>query len=208
MNYPKQILPEPSYKIIDCDIAACYLLRHVEVADINMLVDPETNLLYVGAICSPQERIEDLSMSLLGHFTVPFIHIAFHDQAKDKFMHYCAPDAVVDTPVYETEFYSKPDRACWYLLIGDVNNKLFKYQRSNQDLVATCRVVHTPMLWNFWHFSIRWSTDQGDLQDMSERERNKIAQKIGFAARVTFSKAAKTNVDSHVMVPESCYCKN
>jgi len=207
MNYPEEILPGIEYKQINCDLSGHFLLRFVETSDPSKLIDPVTEKLSVNAICSPREHIQDLSMNLLGIFKADYMHLAFHKSVYGKFMEYCDPDTIVDVPIFEKEFYHQPNRAGWYIDINQLHNKLFSYQKGNQDLTAICRIIHSPMRWNYWHFSIRWTTDQ-NLEDMDLKQRNNVAQKIGFAARVQFASLARMQPPDCPILEKACYCKN
>src|SRR5438093_5574162 len=123
MNYPEEILPNPNYKFIDCNLSQHYLIRFTNTKDIENILDPVTKNIKVEHICSPKERIEDLSMSLLGIYNEHHITLDFTPLGKDKFMHYCSPDEIVETPLFETDFSINNNRHFWCILIERIDNK-------------------------------------------------------------------------------------
>ena len=208
MDYPQEILPNPNYKFIDCALPTHFVIRHTNTSDKNQIWDSETNRIVLQHICSPEERIDDLSMSLLGIYTPDHIFLEFTDEGNVKFMEYCDPDIDPETPVFEKEFNTNENRRFWWMPISKVHNVQFNYTRSNEPYLATCMVRHTPMLWNYWHFSLRWSTDLGELENLEERQRKKVAKRIGHAARVSISHFASIDPPIFEPLESSCFTKN
>jgi len=89
-----------------------------------------------------------------------------------------------------------------------LNNKHFDYTRNNDPFTATCLVRHTPMRWNYWHFSLHWQTDQGLLEELEENLRKKIAKRIGHSVRVELSRLAKLTSPLQPLLASHCYNKN
>jgi hypothetical protein len=208
MEYPIEILPNPAYKIIDCELADHFLIRFFNAADENDILDPVTGQLKIQHICSPTERIDDLSLSLLGIYNPGHIDLEFTDAGKQKFMHYCPPNETVDVPVFETEFLQTPGRFYWCAAINKLSNQQFAYTRGNDPFTTTCMVMHTPMRWNYWHFSLRWNTDLGDLEALDDRQRRNVAKRIGQAVRVAISRFAVTQVPQSPQLSQQCYSTN
>src|SRR5690606_34460022 len=113
MDYPKEILPNPNYKIIDCDLSNHFVIRFTNTSDKEKLWDSEANAVIIQHICSPDERIDDLSMSLLGIYTPAHIFIELTEEGKAKFNAECAPDADVPVPVFTKEFIRNNNRHYW-----------------------------------------------------------------------------------------------
>ncbi|HEY4288113.1 MAG TPA: hypothetical protein VGN00_13500 [Puia sp.] len=208
MNYPIEILPSQHRKWIDCPLGDYFLIRHFELKEGEEAIDPETGNIRVKNICSPKENISDLSMSLLGIFTIRHINLKLTQEGRDKYLHYCQPDEVVLPPSHNIDFSNDANRRFWCISISRLNGKSFNYSRNNSNFSAVCRVHHTPMRWNFWHFSLRWETDLGPLEEMDERERNKIAQRLGHSARTIISHFARVEVPTHPVLPTGCYSNN
>jgi len=210
MKYPVEILPKPGYRIIDCDLNEHYLIRFTDTNDINEIWDNETNTVNPKHICSPREQINDLSTSLLGVYKVAHIFLQFTPSGEEKYVIYCAPDEDVETPIYGGDFVTNDNRHYWSAPMSKLLNREFKYERDNLPLTAICMVKHTPMKWNFWHFSLRWKLHTGEfLEDIdNEKTRKKIAKKIGQAVRVTIAQFAIIQEPEHSLLPKGCYCKN
>lgn len=208
MDYPIEILPNAAFKYIDCDLATHFLLRIINTRDINEFWDFETNMLKIAHVCSPREHIQDLSMSLLGIYRPQDIFIQLTESGKIKFNHYCEPDANVPVPVFEEEFILNEDRHYWWVPIDKLSNKEFPYERDNHPFVATCMVEHSPMRWNFWHFSLKWKTDLGDLEDLPEKQKKNVDRRIAHSARALIAKFAIIEFPENLILPKNCYCKN
>lgn len=208
MPYPNQILPTIGNKHIDCDVDDYFLIRHTEVANPAEIVDSETGFIRPRYICSPEERVDDLSSSLLGIFEHQFITLDFTHNGKGKFMFYCDPDEEVDVPIEGVDYNTNEHRNAWTIKIGLVNGIQFPYTIANEPYTATCHVVHTPMRWNFWHFSFRWHTDNlGPLDNLEPKQRQKVARRIGIASRALICNFARLMVPPHSILPEACYRK-
>jgi hypothetical protein len=208
MNYPQEILPNTNFKFIDCSLSDYYLIRTINTNNQELFWDKETNSLVIKYVCSPEERIDDLSMSLLGIYNIGHIYIDLTKEGKIKYGEYCEPDEIVDSPEFEIDFINNTDKHFWCAPINKLDNTPFDYTRGKDPFKATCIVKHTPTKWNFWHFSLRWITDLGPLEDLEEKLRSKVARRIGHAARVTISHFAIIHVPEHPIIPANFYCKN
>ncbi len=207
MSYPVQILPSLNRKQIDCDISEYYLIRFIEEAEINRIWDFETNTIVQQYLFSPKERIDDLSMSLLGIYTPEHVLLSFTESGSEKYFKYCNADANPEIPKDVLDFSLKPDRNYWCIPISKLHNLSFAYSSNQEPYSAICEVCHTPMLWNFWHFSLRWKTDQCDLKTLDDKKRRNISKRIGHAVRVTISQFASIQEPTYNVLPEKCYEK-
>lgn len=208
MDYPKKILPNPNYKLIDCDLSAHFVIRYTNTNDIDEIWDSTLNRVKEESICQQRDHIHDLSMSLLGVFTPDNIFIDFTEEGSPKYMAYCNPDAAVETPIYGADFITNPNRHYWWVSISKLHNVKFAYTRSDEPYEATCYVRHTPMLWNFWHFSLRWDTDLGSLENLDVKTKSKVAKRIGQAARVLIAHYASIQPPAFQLLDQNCYTKN
>jgi len=208
MDYPIEILPNPERKFVECDLSAYFLIRLTHTDDPNALIDPETGEIVLQHICSPKEHIDDLSFSLLGIYNVQHIRLGFTQVGKDKFVQPCLPNEPVEIPEYEIEFTNDEIRGYWHISIPQLHNIPFSYTRGSDSFTATCLVRHTPMRWNFWHFSLHWDTDLGPLDTLEEKKRRKVAQRIGHSARVILARHARLGMPEYPVLPENCYSNN
>ena len=207
MDYPEEILPNPNYKRIDCDLSNYFVVRFFNTNHISEILDPETNKVVIQHICSGSEKIEDLSMSLLGIYKPEHIFLDFTSQGKSKFMSYCEPDVNPTVPIFEDDYLLNKDRHFWWIPINSIHKRKVEYTSKEEPYVATCFVCHTPMLWNYWHFSLRWSTELKPLDKMDVKLKNKVAKRIGHSARVLISHFASIEDPDLTPLPSACYFK-
>jgi hypothetical protein len=206
MDYPIEILPGPTFKLIDCDLTDYFLIRHVDISKEESLIDADTNVVYKKYICPQSDHIEDLSTSLLGIFKTNYIYIAFTAEGGIKYFAYCYPNEIVEVPEFEKDFFNKEERKYWWVPIGKLHNREFIYNVGENQVSATCLVIHTPTKWNYWHFSLRWKTNIGLIGDLEEKKKRNIARKIGHSAIVAISQFAKVTSPEYTELPNECYC--
>jgi hypothetical protein len=213
MIYPAQILPNSNYKCIECDLSKHYLIRFTESNERVDLFDESLNQVKQTQICHPSENMRDLSTSLLGVFETSFIKINLTEAGKKKYNEYCDPDIVVETPVFNTDFIVKENRGFWVVLIGDINKIIADYTVGDIDtkFKATCIIEHTPMKWNYWHFSIRWNIEKKGFWhklELNESQRKKLGKRLGHEARATIAKFARIQEPCFSALETVNYCKN
>ncbi len=206
MNYPEQILPHLRKKLIKSDLSDFYLIHHVELNEGETMRDEVTNFIKTKNICDPTSRIEDLSTSLLGIFKCDYIKIKF-TQGSLHFYDYCSPDEQVNVPIYEEDFYLVVNRKFWVIKIDKLHQKQFSYFVNNQPQVATCIIKHTPAKWNYWHFSLRWETSEGQLADLPINQRSSLAKKIGTFARAVIAQFCDDKLLDYSIISEENYLK-
>lgn len=206
MDYPIELLPNPDYKSIDCNLSDKFLVRFVFSNVQEEIWDNEIGQIKAKHIYSPDERIDDLSMSLWGVFSLNHVYIDFTQEGKSKYMHYCNPNTEVEAPLFKTHFIKNENKHYWSIPINTLDKLPFDYTRSNTPFVAICKVLHTPMLWNFWHFSLRWDLgDLGQLEDLDYKERIKIARRIGHSVKAHIAKFAKIDTLPEIEIKKECY---
>lgn len=66
-----------------------------------------------------------------------------------------------------------------------------------------CQVLHTPVPGNFWHFSLRWITDEGDVI----YQMGKWRKRLFSAARNMIVEKASLNIPNLTVIPEQFYKK-
>ncbi len=204
MEYPTGILPNSDYKYIDCDLTLHYLLRHSDLS-LEEFYDTATRRIKLNAICHPKENIADLSTSLLGVFKIEHSRIRLTDKGKQKYNSYCEPDESIQVPLhedYEVALYSN----IWYVKIQSLQKIKVLYNRDEDEMVAECEIIHTPMKWNFWHFSIRWKTENIELS-LGKNPR-KWEQRLCNAARNALSEIITINEPTIFELPIHCYKKS
>ena len=210
MNYPSEILPNSTYKLITCDLSNHYLIRFTNSNKREDIFNEELNQVKQTEICSPSEGMNDLSTSLLGVFETSFIQIDLTDLGKEKYNDYCEPDIEVELPIFNTDFTVKESRGFWVVLIGDINETTADYTKGDIDtkFKATCIIQHTPMKWNYWHFSIRWKTEeQGFWHQLGDNQKKKLAKRLGHEARANIAKFAKIEEPNYSQLALEHFCK-
>lgn len=209
MAYPIEILPAPGYKLIDCDISAHFLLRIVYLKEDQNATDPETGKILLDCICSPSQRIIDFSCSLLGIYQPVHISIDLTEEGKHKYNYYCVPNAVVDPPQEEVDYTNGGNRTFWCVAINQLHDKTFEYQKGEELFTTTCQVVHTPMLWNFWHFSLRWLIGDEIVSEIGQQVNKKVAQRIGHSVRVILSQSLTEGLPAaYPIIDTGCFSEN
>ena len=170
---------------------------------------PGTQDINIHYICTPKERIDDLSMSLFGIYNAQHINLKLTANGNLVYNHYCEPDEDVPTPVPDRDFTNDGARGFWCAPVSKLAEIPFAYTRGNDQLTVICKVVHTPVKWNFWHHSLRWVTDAGPLEEIEDKnKRENVARRIGHSARAAISHFAKYKVPESPLLPRTCYCKN
>lgn len=205
--FPVKILPNPFYKIIECNLSDYCLIRYTDGA---CGFDHQTGFVAEKSICSPKENISDLSTCLLGVFRLEFLKISLTRNGIDNYSAYCAPDEKVSTPVYEADYTIEDNRGYWSVLIKDINNTIVNYTKSNFPFTATCVVRHTPAKWNYWHFSINWEIEDGFWHNLDDKQRKTLDKRLAHEARTHIKFHAKCQdipENAKEMSDKACYKK-
>ncbi|MEQ8426043.1 MAG: hypothetical protein RIA63_15090, partial [Cyclobacteriaceae bacterium] len=158
-------------------------------------------------ICQPRDQVADLSTSLLGVFEIEHLKIELTEEGKRKYNEYCPPDFDAKVPIYKGDYVWNFDRHFWSISIGDIDNVDVSYQRGDMPFKAKCLVIHTPMKWNFWHFSIRWRVDDEFWHNLDSKAQRKLAKRLGHEARSHIAKFAKAEVPNCYPLEEINYLK-
>lgn len=213
MHYPIEILPDTNRKLISCDISEHYLIRSTASKEVSDLWDSETEEILQNAICHPTDNITDLSSSLLGIFILKHNLISLTKEGKDKYGIYCNPDQKVIPPLFDVDFYINENKGCWFVLIGKINYLKIQYyfgDLPNKTFEAICTVIHSPALWNYWHFSIRWFLPDRDcyLEDIVDvKLKRKITKRLSTEARALIAKYAFIIEPQYLPLSPECYEK-
>jgi len=205
MNYPIRLLPQANYKEIECDLSSHFLIRVIKTKEINEIVNSETGLVKIEHIFSPRRHGSDLSTSLLGVFEISHIQIELTELGKTKYSHYCKPNDEISPPLHEQDYLINSNRHFWVVNIKDIMNAEVEYLDSSLPFKANCVIMHTPMKWNFWHFSIRWKTKDGFWNSLTPKEQEKLAKRLGTEVRAYISKYARIDEPNYVELEDDFY---
>ena len=208
MNYPTNLLPNPAYKKIDCDLSEYHLVRYTDTIDKSEIVEPSTGLIKAKYISYPSENISDLSINLLGIFQHEHLEIELTEKGKEFYMVYCEPDIKVEPPLYEEDFELNNNRGCWHLIIGEIQDTPVEYKIEQENFNAICKVIHTPMNWNYWHFSIRWLLEDNEYWIRQDKRGKKTWKKrLAHDARSHLQRFASIEIPKFKTIERGNYIK-
>lgn len=166
MQYPQHLLPQSHYRLIGWAawLEDYYLVRHTPDTD---MIDPDTEMLKVDYIV-PENRtsqVRDFSTSLLGTFGREDCFWQIVGDRKGYFLfELWTPGEQPDEPVWQQDFQRDESRGMFFLRIGDIVDQKVPYTiGGKENFTAVCKVKHTPNRANFWHFSVRWFNQDGDI---------------------------------------------
>ncbi len=167
MSYPERLIPREEFCIIDFDRANTrtkYLIRHTDIVDIS---NKEGKL--KGELVSTDDNynhLRDFSTNLLGVFQLEDIQWVW---AKGT------PCLGTWHPGEEGIFPSNKDvvlgagRGCFYLSIFVFHHKrFFTLSEQEGESEVECKLLHTPLMSNFWHCSLRWYCDGEDSESWNK----------------------------------------
>lgn len=209
MQYPNEILPQSTFKSISTkDIAEYSLIRHVDDQTELTILDEITGLIKTEFIANPTNHSRDLSTSLYGIFKIQHTKIRLTPEGKSKYSLDCAPNTVVDPPIFNTHFDTYQNRTYWIIKVSDIHNQVLEYTNNNEIINAECLIEHTPVKWNFWHFSIRWKFNDGRYwHEMEPKDIKKYSKKIGHETKSLISKFAHIILPEYQTIPHPVYSR-
>lgn len=164
MVYPDRLLPRPNYRPIS-DIEALnsyFLQRSTPDSDV---IDPETNTIKPSYISFQSGHLHDLSTNLISVFVPEDRFWRIVGEKKDYYTRelWSVGETVV-TPFHPNDFEYIDTLGAIYFLIHQLNGLSISYNIGDQDgFIAICKILHTPVRSNFWHFSLRWFNEEGDV---------------------------------------------
>jgi len=215
MNYPFEILPNPYRKLFTCVFQKHKIIRAIKDSTLydlptnrDEIRDVKTNLIKEKYICSPSHNLADLSVSLYGVFNASHNEIELHGDGKAIYNLDCSADEKISPPVFEDHFILVP-RFYWWMEAEKMHLQTIQLNYNNNQYLVRCHVVHSPMRWNFWHFSFRWEIDGlGYLHQLSDQSvKNKLAKKIGEIGRAQVKMHAQWSELDPFTLNKSCYKK-
>jgi hypothetical protein len=184
-SYPDYLLPKPHFKVIqNIELLKKGVLIHYTDSKDNRDLE---GFLREDSVVRHRNHIRDYSNNLLGIFEIEdiFIDITVSER-KDYFISPWDLQEVVEAPIYDEDFIINNDRGYFFLNIKEIHNKEIHYEDNDPklSLTAICKVLHTPTKSNFWHFSLRWYTDQGlDINDLEQKQKKGLQRRILTAAK-------------------------
>ncbi len=202
MPYPIEILPQTGYKLIVCNLLPFHLTRYTNTKDI---ID-ETGLISSASIVSPKEGIMDLSLSLLGVFKYEHNLITLTYDGKLDYNHMCAPDLTVKIPEETKHYIINHDRSWWSLSIQLLMEQEYDCLYKDKKIKFIPIIIHTPMMWNYWHFSLTWEFSNFDIETIeSVTQKKKFKEIMASSARSAIQQYAKSGEISFTIIDENEY---
>lgn len=161
--YPTEILPGERKKLIHTLPANSCLIRKINTSLPNWF-DEEIKKPRMVALCSPKEGMRDLSTGLLGVFRSEHFQLDFSNHNR-SFFEPCAADDIVPIPIIDSDYAMQESTPfVVYFCVEKIKSLTFDYQFAENTYSSNCLVAHTPAKWNYWHFSIRWDSHEGEIQ--------------------------------------------
>ena len=155
-------------------------------------------------IVQSREELRDYSTNLIGTFLPDDRNFLFTDQGKMKYLgDLWTPGELVEPPSDQDYLYST-ESGQLFLLVGAILGHSISFMRGDETFTAVCQVLHTPVPGNFWHFSLRWITDEGDVI----YQKGKWRKRLFSAARNMIVEKASLNIPNLTVIPEQFYKKS
>lgn len=160
MKYPIRLLPQPNFRKIQVPEIRdkYYLLRSTKDKD---FIDPITGKIKIEYLVEDETiaHLRDFSTNLLGVFTI-----------RDSQWHYKSSERKLLLlsewnegeeglcPNIPEDIELNTEKGCVFIPINEVHEREVPHRSLNFKRLE-CKVLHTPIKSNFWHFSIRWYFD-------------------------------------------------
>lgn len=205
VHYPNRLLPQPHYKKIP--------IHHPDVRFLTRFTpnkdfwDPDTDTVKVKSFCSPKENLFDYSTSLLGVFQPEDNYIKMVGDNFDYFTKYdWLEGEAVPEPVFEKDFTIEDERGLFFLDIDHLLNhwKSLPYEKDGETYFVAPIVIHTPKNANFWHVSVQWTDENGEV---FIKEKKKWKGKMINKIREYFKEFAFWETPGFEEIPETVYIK-
>jgi hypothetical protein len=202
MPYPTEILPQDGHRLIVCNLLPFNLTRYTNTKDIF----DEAGLISLTSIVSPKEGIMDLSLSLLGIFKYNHNLITLTDDGKADYNHMCAPDLTVNVPEETIHYTINNERSWWTISIQQLMEQEYDCIYKEKEIKFIPIITHTPMMWNFWHFSLTWEISNFDIETIeSATQKKKFKDAMASSARSAIQQYAKSGEIAFTIIDANDY---
>lgn len=204
-HYPNRLLPRPNYKKITIPHAYVrFLTRFTPDKD---FWDPDTDTVKVKSFCSPKENLFDYSTSLLGVFQPEDNYIKIVGDNFNYFTTDWLEGETVSEPNFEKDFIIVDERGYFFLDIDQLLNQWesLPYEKDGETYFVAPMVIHTPKNANFWHVSVQWTDENGEVfvKEKNKKWKGKMINKI----REYFKEFAFRETPYFEEIPEAGYIK-
>jgi hypothetical protein len=203
MKYPTEILPCPDYKLIECDLSNLTLVRSFMSIENEQDIDSSTGNINIKLIAHPTENINDYSTNLLGIFELSHLKIALTASGKELYSCYCRPNEEIEPPIFQLHYSIDDERKYFTIKISDIINLKIPYKYNEQEMKASCIICHSPMRWNYWHFSLRWLLQNGEW--LHEVPKKGWTRKIASTSRAILVHLISLQFPNYYVIENSQY---
>lgn len=203
MTYPEHLLPKNNYKFINPHQlhAEAHLIRHTNDSD---FWDYDSGNIYASYIIAQTNHLRDYSTNLLGIFKEEDCLISFCKPITKDFLDLWSAGDIINIPLFPEDFEKDDTRGLFYLKISDFSGKQFNYLTGQGEIrTAVCHVLHTPVKSNFWHFSLRWHDEKGDL--ITDQKAKGDRKRVLTAAKSLIQEFAKLESPAQIEINEDLY---
>ena len=174
MSYPERLIPQPNYQIIDFDqinTTSRYLVRHTDVKDLK----DDAGDLRLELISTHElyQHLRDFSTNLLGVFELEDIKWAWlkNTPCLGKWI----PGSLGMIPTESDVDERSEERGCFFLSVSECHHaKLYTDSSMEGEMEVECKVLHTPVLANFWHCSLRWYCNGEDSESWNKGRMRRV----------------------------------
>lgn len=205
-EYPLILLPQEHYKFIECDVSEHYLIRSFNLVENTPLLN-ELSEIDANYICIYPHNIQDLSTSLLGHFTINDNKIELTKKGKTDYQD-CEPNFPGTPLIYEEDYLRNDDKWHWIIKCSNVVDIKISFVHAEEAISTVSYLKHSPMKWNFWHYAVRWhinGKDSIEINKYSTGQMQTLCKKIGAKARSIIAQHAVLDIDAHPLLADNCY---
>lgn len=178
MSYPIEILSQQDNKYIDCNLSDFVLARFTRTCEKSEYFDEDFKTIKINHIVYSDNDVLDFSTNLLGIYKLIHVKIKFLENGV-RFQKPWNLGESSEIPVLGEEFELDDNRGYWLIKIGEIDGIKIEYKRGDAKELfpGYLRIKHTPILGNFWHFSIKLDLPNEPL-DLSPSLKKKLSKLI------------------------------
>lgn len=204
MLYPAHLSPHKNFKYIQVStkLNNQFLIRHTESRN---LFFEGTDIFNFELVKIQSGDLNDFSTSLLGIFKYDDVFIGWLKERKDIWTKLWREGDEVEIPIYKKDFIIFNQRGFFLLNIEDLKIAEIKHESDKIGIInLRFKVLHTPTISNFWHFSIRVIDDKKEEVNKMNISNN-LRRKILRTAKIILGNNAKVKKPDITIIPESLY---
>lgn len=203
MDYPEHLIPRPDYRImVDVSHLDGYCLqRSTPGTDI---IDPDTSKIKAKYVAFQRDHLRDLSTNLISVFQPEDRYWGVTGERKAYYVELWQEGETVAQPTPE-ESTRDEQKGAIYFSIQELLAMEVPYEKGDEEGVrlVQCKVLHTPVRSNFWHFSIRWFNEDGEIMN----QKGKWSKRMLTTARSMLIEIGRMAPTSPKTLPQALYSR-